>query len=981
MKKLFALIALASIVVACNEDPQINVPNSRKINIVAMNEQVRTQLASDGLALLWEPNETIGVFGNVTANAAFISSNSTALETTTFSGEITSSDNTLTAYYPYVDGATSVSEIPFTLAVEQSQTNGKPALADNDLKYGQLEDRGDDRYACTFKQCFSLIKFTINVADCNEIKDLYLDNVWMQADNAVLAGEFKLNALTGALTNGNATADNVSLTFTDRPTLGGNAIEAWVLVNPNLPAGSVLNFLLTAVDANGENPVLATAELTTVQEIEAGCAYNVDITTEFLKFATLTVTPNEVEFDVNGGEKSVTAVSDYEITTAVSASWLSVAGSNGSYVITAEPNTGIDTRTATVTFSIVDNQNETISEVVEVTQTGRHQIEVDTESLEFNSCAGSKLVTVTAENSVEASCEADWITVTNNGDGTFTVAALDNSGDARSTTVTFAEVVDGEQISAVDVAVSQAAVTEITLTSSATDSEFYYVGGSINVAIASSLGSVNSISQTSRTTWCTGATTSSVNADGTYTINVAKNSSNSARESTITFTCANGTATLNIKQKPWLYISLNYRTDVYYSHSKGSTKYIQVVQSNYDYPVTTTTNVDWLTVGEPVFGKTRYPVTTDGAGSDRTGVVTFSTTDGNEVVSASINIHQIDISTTYSDNANCYMINSAGTYEFNANVRGNGHIGLCANSQLDPSITPASAALLWQDTDGFISNVTLNGSKISYTANSNLGNAVIAAYDAAGTILWSWHIWGTGGLAQDVQLGSDNRTFLNLNLGATELGGVGMVYQAGRKDPFPSDEDDFAECCDVASVRVRVKKAGSRYYTTTTNSSYGTYAYSYSHPSTFLASNYAYGTSGQNMHSAGDWFYYTNRKKAQEASWGYYIDDLTKTINDPCPAGYKVPSVDDVFNLTQDDIQRGNLPTNYTSNIRSGLGVMYGMGSGMFWTTYISASNCYVVSYNDSKFYPVTYETNGNVQSSSWNTVYGLPVRCVKIDN
>lgn len=69
------------------------------------------------------------------------------------------------------------------------------------------------------------------------------------------------------------------------------------------------------------------------------------------------------------------------------------------------------------------------------------------------------------------------------------------------------------------------------------------------------------------------------------------------------------------------------------------------------------------------------------------------------------------------------------------------------------------------------------------------GNAAIAAKDAEGTILWSWHIWLTD-KPKDQAYNNGAGTMMDRNLGATsatpgDAGALGLLYQWGRKDPFP----------------------------------------------------------------------------------------------------------------------------------------------------------------------------------------------------
>jgi hypothetical protein len=127
--------------------------------------------------------------------------------------------------------------------------------------------------------------------------------------------------------------------------------------------------------------------------------------------------------------------------------------------------------------------------------------------------------------------------------------------------------------------------------------------------------------------------------------------------------------------------------------------------------------------------------------------------------------------------ANCYIINRAGTYKFPL-VYGNGlkdgkpntaaytntgsnksyvnHLGNLITSPYiydNDGCKPDHVELLWQDykndNQGLIKELEISDDKhyvIFSTADQEhigQGNALIAVYDAEGTILWSWHIWVT----------------------------------------------------------------------------------------------------------------------------------------------------------------------------------------------------------------------------------------------
>ncbi len=140
----------------------------------------------------------------------------------------------------------------------------------------------------------------------------------------------------------------------------------------------------------------------------------------------------------------------------------------------------------------------------------------------------------------------------------------------------------------------------------------------------------------------------------------------------------------------------------------------------------------------------------------------------------------------------------------------------------DPAISNAtSAKLIWQDAQNLVTEISCDGSFLYFrVAKATIcqGNAVIAVMNS-GTILWSWHIWVTdqslsstvrmgsadylpvnlgwcdGGTvtwpARNVRVrftqeGSNEQRTLNFNQEERELTMMGNspYYQWGRKDPF-----------------------------------------------------------------------------------------------------------------------------------------------------------------------------------------------------
>lgn len=148
--------------------------------------------------------------------------------------------------------------------------------------------------------------------------------------------------------------------------------------------------------------------------------------------------------------------------------------------------------------------------------------------------------------------------------------------------------------------------------------------------------------------------------------------------------------------------------------------------------------------------------------------------------------------------ANCYLVSSPGSHSFNALYKGR---------TFDTVGTLKSAKVIWEtfndDTPiqegDLISSCSLNAAtgEVSYTINSAAqnGNAIIAVFsgdNGTGTILWSWHIWYVEGYdaVASAEKYPSGRIFMDRNLGAVSAQAKnpktnGLLYQWGRKDPFP----------------------------------------------------------------------------------------------------------------------------------------------------------------------------------------------------
>lgn len=262
------------------------------------------------------------------------------------------------------------------------------------------------------------------------------------------------------------------------------------------------------------------------------------------------------------------------------------------------------------------------------------------------------------------------------------------------------------------------------------------------------------------------------------------------------------------------------------------------------------------------------------------------------------------------ETANCYIVTKAGEYSLKATVIGNGPKGIIPGAGFhteNPYINPKSAKVLWSDKKGFVTDVRLENGRVYYTVPESVaftdgtisGNAVIAVYsepDCQGDILWSWHIWGTQGMPEDEEYTNQaGAKFLVMDreLGASSPGRYDdpLLYQWGRKDPFPS--------CDIQ---------GSRFFldgtTLTSIDNLKGWAYKLQKDDATIEDavrNPMYLIAGTSQSAQHNWLGKTNvylwgdgKRKLPEkltdpsagAGW-----EQQKTIYDPSPVGYRVANI------------------------------------------------------------------------------------------
>lgn len=309
--------------------------------------------------------------------------------------------------------------------------------------------------------------------------------------------------------------------------------------------------------------------------------------------------------------------------------------------------------------------------------------------------------------------------------------------------------------------------------------------------------------------------------------------------------------------------------------------------------------------------------------------------------------------------ANCYIIDEAGEYSL-LTVKGNSNISVGEVN---------SAEILWESfgtstvpvKGDLIKSVSYSDGCITYQTSEVFkeGNAVIAVKDAYGAILWSWHIWLTDQPAEQVYA-NDAGVMMDRNLGATsatpgDVRARGLLYQWGRKDPFLGQAKSTLTWPSVVS----------------STSSTGTVTYSIANPTEFIS-----GTDG----SEYDWLY----SSRNDELWG-----SSKTMYDPCPAGWRVPdggssgiwSKAGFDDAAYDSINRGivvayPISTPNTWYPAAGYrscddGILYNVSNGYFWSATPRGNYAYGMTFHNSGYvWPLD---NGGSNRAS-----GYSVRCLK---
>lgn len=235
--------------------------------------------------------------------------------------------------------------------------------------------------------------------------------------------------------------------------------------------------------------------------------------------------------------------------------------------------------------------------------------------------------------------------------------------------------------------------------------------------------------------------------------------------------------------------------------------------------------------------------------------------------------------------ANCYVINAAGAYKFPA-LKGNSS---------DAAGEVFDVELVWETysnaedvtANSVIEAVDFEDNWVYFKTPATLkpGNALIAAKNAEGKIIWSWHIWIPSTAFTAVDAGIHSSAVMSRNLGALvdtqageamiDVASIGMFYQWGRKDPFPGPSvinEDYVGFGKVAGTAPSYDKVQL------------TITESIQKPTLLARGGYTDGSL-----TDPNWC-----PNPDAELWG---DSGSKSIYDPCPAGYRIPKREESYAL------------------------------------------------------------------------------------
>lgn len=252
-KFIFCLLGIV-VVTACSKEEKMDSSSTENVSIHGSLESFsplsssRTQVGdivgTDGaLQMEWSVGDQVGVYGEQTHNARFVSNNTEPSAQTTFAGAVVSGDIPQYAYYPYEENTIDVHQILVAIPSTQIYSDVY-SISKYDVKAtDQIVNMGAGNYQLKMRQMLSLIRFEFALTD---IQGLGVDEVLQQVKietNVPVTGNYSYDLTDlnkGLVKGGSDVSQSLTLVLANQPSLVEKVI-AYAVVAPGEHAGKSWN--------------------------------------------------------------------------------------------------------------------------------------------------------------------------------------------------------------------------------------------------------------------------------------------------------------------------------------------------------------------------------------------------------------------------------------------------------------------------------------------------------------------------------------------------------------------------------------------------------------------------------------------------------------------------------------------------------------------------------------------------------------------
>lgn len=179
------------------------------------------------IIMKWAWNEVVGAFAPTYDNLrfVFVSNTDEPVPTAEFVSEKADAVPTH-VYYPYIDGATDMTDIPYELYPDNYYLyQNEYSVTSYDIKVSKkIEDYGDGTCSMTFEHMMALLRFTVDLSEYNLSEDDEINSVVIECGAMPFSGNFSLNLKNKTLTrkpvqDGEGVINELTISLDKRPSV------------------------------------------------------------------------------------------------------------------------------------------------------------------------------------------------------------------------------------------------------------------------------------------------------------------------------------------------------------------------------------------------------------------------------------------------------------------------------------------------------------------------------------------------------------------------------------------------------------------------------------------------------------------------------------------------------------------------------------------------------------------------------------------